>query len=174
MDSAFRAGYRRSLQTAALMLCGAAAAAGIVCAYLASTRASLPLGVTAVVLLLAAPPVAVVGLLARNSTPWPPDLIRVDRLIDGMHHADSTLRMIRMTRAHVGVAAASAFLAWACEGLELTDFRTFALCLTVLVAIAAAGYLPWLARQEQLVQQQRMVLRRQLDAISTAEKWFAG
>jgi hypothetical protein len=100
--------------------------------------------------------------------------MRADRLIDCMHRAESTLRMIRRTRAHVGVAAASAFVAWACEALELTDFRDFAFCLTLLVAIAAAGYLPWLARQEKLVLEQRERLRRGLDAVRIAEQWFAG
>ena len=174
MDNTFRDGRWRLLPMAELFLSGAAMAAGIGFFFMAWKRASLPFGVTGVVLMLAAPPIAVVALLAGNSAPRVPGPLRADSLIDGIHRAESTLRMIRRTRAHVGVAAASTFLAWVCEAFGLTDFADFALCLTLLVAIAAAGYLPWLARQEKLVRQQRELLRRGLDAIRTAEKWFAG
>lgn len=148
--------------------------AGISFGFMAWKRASLPFGVTGVVLMLVAPALAIVASLAGTVAPRVPGSMRADSFIDGMHRADSTLRMIRRTRAHLGVAAASALLAWVCEALELTDFPDFALCLTLLVAIAAAGYLPWLAQLETLVQEQREHLRRGLDAIRIAEKWFAG
>ena len=174
MGKTLREGRWRFAPVVALVFSAAAMAAGIGFGFMAWKRASLPFGLTGVVLLLAAPPLAVVAFLARNSVPWEADPTRADFLIDGVHHADATLRMIRKARAHVSVAAATTFLAWTCEAFGLSDFRDFALCLTLLVAIAAAGYLPWLARQEQLVREQREVFRRRLDTVRTAEKWFAG
>ncbi|HLA70670.1 MAG TPA: hypothetical protein VK624_04110 [Steroidobacteraceae bacterium] len=174
MGNAFRDGHWRILTAAVLVLSAAAMAAGIGFVFMAWKRASLPFGVTGVVLLLAAPPLAVAALLARNFTSRAPDCLRAQSFIDEVHRADSTLRMIRRMRAHLGVAAASTFLAWVCEAFDLADFRDFAFCLTLLVAIAAAGYLPWLARQEKLVREQREVLRRGLIASQIAEKWFAG
>jgi hypothetical protein len=174
MGNAFPDGRARLLQATVLLLSAGAMAAGIAFVYLAWTRASLPFGVTGVVMLLAGPPVAVVALLARNSVPWPAAPVSAHSLIDGMHHADYTLWMIRMTRAHVGVAASSAFVVWVCEAFRLTHARDFAVCLTLLIAIAAAGYLPWLARQEKFVQKQRDECRRRLDEIRIAESWFAG
>jgi hypothetical protein len=157
-----------------LALSGLAMAAGIGFCFWAWKRASLPLGVTGVVLLLAAPALAVVALLLGNRVPREHASKLADCFIDGIHRAESTLWMIRRTRAHVAVAAASTFLVWVCEALDLTDVPDFAFCLTLLVAIAAAGYLPWLARQEKLVLEQRDRLRRGLGEIRIAEKWFAG
>jgi len=174
MGNAFRVGYPGSTSAAALFLPVAVMAAGIGFIFLAWTRASLVFGVTGVVLLLAAPPLAVVVLLARSSVTWPRAPVSAHHLIDGMYHADSALRMIRMARAHLGVAAASAFVVWVCEAFGLTDMRDFAVCLTFLIAIAAAGYLPWLAWQEGFVQEQRDECRRRLGEISIEEGWFAG
>lgn len=162
------------VRTVLLALSAVVMAAGIGFCFMAWKRASMPLGVSGVVLLLAAPALAVVASIAGNPVSRASGPMRADGLIDGMHRAESTLRMIRRTRAHVAVAAASALLAWACEALELTDFPAFAFCLTLLVAIAAAGYLPWLGRQEEIVLEQREKLRRELDAIRVAENWFAG
>jgi hypothetical protein len=174
MGHAFRDGHWRLLPAAVLVLSGAAMVAGIGFLFLAWRRVSLPYGVTGVGLLLAAPPLAVVAMVARASVPQRPDAMRAHDLIDGIHHMDSTLRMIRRARAHLGVAAASTLLAWICEASRLTDFLSFALCSTLMVAIAAAGCLPWFARQERIVQEQREVQIRWLAAIRIAEKWFAG
>jgi hypothetical protein len=173
MGNPIRDGLWRYLPVVVLVLCGASMVAGIGFGFMAWKRASLPFGLTSVVLLLAAPPLSVLALLARNSFSRVNEPMRAHSLINDMQHADSTLRMIRRTRAHVGVAIATTFLAWVCEAMGLTDFRDFALCLTLLVGIAAAGYLPWLARQEKFVQERREVLRRQLESSRAAEKWFA-
>jgi uncharacterized membrane protein YidH (DUF202 family) len=173
MGTAFQEEGSRLVPAVMLALSALAVAAGIGFCFMAWKRTSLPFGVSGVVLLLAAPALAVVASLAANS-PRDRGPMRADCYIDGIHRAESTLRMIRRVRAHVGVAAASVFLVWACEALELTDFPVFALCLTLLVAIAAAGYLPWLARQEKLVLEQSQRLRRELGTIQIAEKWFAG
>jgi Na+/melibiose symporter-like transporter len=174
MGTEIRNRYARWLPATMLAFCGVMMAAGIACGFFAWRRASLPFALTGVILLLAAPPLAVLALLARNLLPSVPDGAHADTLIDGMHRADSTLRMIRKARAHLGVAAATVFLAWVCEACQLTHFPDFAICLTLLVAIAAAGYMPWLARQEKFVRDLREQLHGRLIATSVVEKWFAG
>lgn len=152
----------------------AAMAAGVGFEYAAWARLSVTLGVTGVALLLAAPPIAVAASIARDPLPRPPALATAHDLIDGIEHADTSLWLIRMTRAHAGVAAASICLMWVCEAYGMVHVPEFVAWSTALVVTAVTAYLPWLARQEVRARGRRDTCRRMLDDVSVADRWFAG
>jgi hypothetical protein len=137
-------------------------------------RASLPFALMGVALLLLSPSIAVVASAIRSATVNEAGRLDAALLIDVVHRVDAALQTIRLARAHIGVAAASAFVLGLCQLLGLIDAWKFVLSLSLMSAAAAAIYLPWLARRERRAHRQRDCFRQRLGELSAREDWFAG
>jgi len=146
----------RSLQILALIVAAAGMAAGAWFAFLGWQRPSVPLAALAVVLLLAAPALALVAMFARQSLEHPSE---------DLGHADATLRLIRTVRGHVCAAASFVVVLWFCEAFGLIRATNFVILYTGLCAIALAAYLPWLARMERRIGERREIYRTRLNEL---------
>jgi len=166
--------HRQRLLTVALAIAALAFGLGVWLGYIAWKRDSLTFGVSAMLLLLDAPILALAAILARDSVLHAAARKSANLLIDDLARADSALRFIRLARAHMGVAASYAFVLWVCQSFGLISAWDFVVYSTFIIAAAVAGYLPWFARQEKRVHVYREASRRQLDEIKATENWFAG
>jgi len=134
--------------------------AGVWLAFLAWQRGSQPMGMLAVALLLAAPILALVAILARPRSAIDAGHGAAGDLVDAIHRVDSALSAVRLCRAHLGVAGSFVFVLWFCQltgYVSLLDFLEF---YTVACAVAAIACLPWLAARERRLHDDRAEYRR--------------
>jgi len=159
---------------ALLVIAAGAMTTGAWLAFVAWKSGSLSLAMWAVILLLGSPALAAAAWLARRrelpcDAESPPHLLN-----DGERHADMSLRLIRSARAHAFVALSYTVVLWVCQATGLIDARDFVWFYTLISVVAAAAYLPWLARHERRVNEQRQNCRRLLKDFKTANVWHVG
>ncbi len=123
-----------------------------------------------VVLLLSAPILAVAVMLSRRGRAIEEGASSAIALIDALHRVDDSLRMVRLCRAHVGVAGASACVFWVCEWFGYARQIEFLLFFTVACLVTGAACLPWLASRERRLYDDRAEYRRLLSE-SGASAW---
>jgi hypothetical protein len=124
---------------------------------------SLLFAMSAGVLLIAAPALAVALWLARkDSLRWEEETPE-SVLIAGLRRADASLKVFRLGRVHLAVIGAFVLVLWASELGGLISARGFLVFYTLVCAASAASYLPWLAWRERRVNQEREQCQRLLD-----------
>jgi hypothetical protein len=111
---------------------------------------------------MAGPVLAVGVVIVRPHAPphanQPPESMLVDRI----HRTDSTLRIVGLGRAHVGVIGSYIVVLWFCETAGMVRLGGVLLLLTFTCALTAVAYLPWLGARERRLREERADLRRQL------------
>jgi hypothetical protein len=146
-----------------------AMAVGVWFALTAWRHGSLLYGMSAAILLLASPVLAVATWLARkDSLRWEeetPESI----LVAAVRRADASLRVGRLVRVHLAVIAAFVVVLWACEVAGLIHARTFLVFYTAVCAVTAAGSLPWLAWREKRLYRERATCERLLTEITAGD-----
>ncbi len=146
----------------ALVLAIAAIVAGVWLAFLCWKLSSPMSGMWAVMLVLAGPALAVAVIVVRPEAPGnpgePPESVLVDRL----HRADASLRIVGLGRAHVGVIGSYVVILWICETAGMVSLKGLLVFLTFACAMTAAAYLPWLGARERRLHEERAELRRRL------------
>jgi hypothetical protein len=153
-----------------LALCCAIAAmfAGLWLAFLAWQHASPMFAMFAIVLVLAAPALAVALVVARPGPPGeegePPECA----IVDGLHRFDSSLRIIALGRAHVWVFTSYVVVMWICEAGGMVSLKGLLVFMTFASTVTAVGYLPWLAGRERRLYDERAELQRRLGEIEAA------
>ena len=124
---------------------------------------SLLLGMSAAILLIAAPALAVAAWLARKDTlRWEmetPETV----LTAGLKRADASLKVLRLGRVHLAVIGAFVAILWATQWAGWIDATDFLVIYTLICAATAAVYLPWLAWRERRVRKERAECQRLLD-----------
>lgn len=138
----------------------AAMVAGVWFGFLAWKLASPMFAMLAVVLVLAAPALAVALVVARPDRPGeesePPESI----VVDSIQRADAALRIVRLGRAHVGVVSSYVLLLWICEVGGMISAGRFLIFFTFACTVTAAAFLPWLARRELQLHEDRADFQR--------------
>lgn len=145
-----------------LVIAAAAMAAGAWFGYLAWSLDSFRYGATAVVLLLAAPALAVVAILSRNMAGAADERSPPLELIERLRRLDQSLRAVQLARAHVYVGASYAAVLGICVTTGLMGSREFVLFYIAAIVVAAVGYLPWTSRREARLQDERATCRELL------------
>jgi hypothetical protein len=155
----------------ALFVAASAMGAGGWFGYLAWSLDSFPHGAAAVVLLLAAPALAVAAILARNITAAADTSTSPLELLERLRRLDASLRAVQLARAHIYVGASYAAVLGICESTGLISSREFVLFYAGAILVAAACYLPWTTRQEARMQDQRATCRELLAERKAARAW---
>jgi len=156
----------------ALFIAAATMAVGAGFGYLAWSLDSFRHGAIAVVLLFAAPALAVVAMLARNVAGAPDEGTPALELMERLRRLDVSLRAVQLARAHIYVGASWGAVLGICVATYLMGSRDFVLFYAVALVIAAACYLPWTARQETRLQDQRANCRLLLGERKAARTWL--
>jgi hypothetical protein len=138
-------------------------AVGVWFALGAAKLGSLLLAMSAGVLLIAAPALAVAAWVARKDTLRWEEETPESVLVSGLHRADASLKVLRLGRVHLAVIAAFVAVLWATELGGLISARSFLVLYTLVCAATAAFYLPWIAWREKRLNQERAVCQRLLD-----------
>ena len=143
---------------------------GIWFALMAVRLGSLLFAMSAGVLLLAAPALALAAWLARkDSLRWEEETPE-SVLVLGVRCADASLKVIRLGRVHLAVVGAFVSVLWALELGGLLDAREFLMLYTLVCAATAAFYLPWLAWRQGRVKLERALCQRLLDDLRDGEQ----
>jgi len=146
----------------ALIVAASAMAAGAWLGYQAWSLDSFRHGATAVVLLLAAPALAVAAVLSRNVAGTADEGSSPFELMERLQRLDQSLRAVQLARAHIYVGASYAVVLGICEATGLIASRELVLFYGAAIVIAAAGYLPWTSRQEARLREERATCRQLL------------
>jgi hypothetical protein len=136
--------------------------AGVWLAFNAWQLASQRLGMLSVALLLSAPMLAVAVILSRPAGSTAHGNSLGGNLIDAIHRVDASLRIVRLCRAHIGVAGSFVFVLWYCQLTGYVDLMDFLVFYTAACAVAAMACLPWLAACERRLYDDRAEYRRLL------------
>jgi len=145
-----------------LLIAAAAMATGIVFAYLAWTFDSFRDSVAAVLLLFTAPALAVAAILARNAPRAPDEHTPALELMERLQRLEVSLRAVQLARAHIYVGASYAVVLGISHSSGMIASRDFVLFYAAVIVVSAACYLPWTARQEARMQDQRAICRQLL------------
>jgi hypothetical protein len=156
----------------ALVFVASAMGAGVWLAYIAWQLASQQLGMLSVALLLSAPMLAVAVILARRAGSTGQGNPLASDFLDAIHQVDDSLRIVRLCRAHVGVACSYVFVLWFCQLAGYFRLLHFLVFYTVACSVAAAACLPWLAARERRLYDDRSEYRRLLREAEAAP-WSA-
>jgi hypothetical protein len=146
----------------ALVIVTAAMGAGAWLAFIAWQHASQPLGMLSVALLLSAPMLAVAVILARSVGSTAPGESLASASVDAIHQVDDSLLILRLCRAHIGVASSFVFVLWFCQLTGYVRLMEFLVFYTVACTVAAVACLPWLAARERRLYDDRAEYRRLL------------
>ena len=149
----------------ALALAIGAMFTGLWLAFLAWQLASPLFALLAVSLVLAAPALAIAILVARPNAPAAAGEPPQNALVDGVHRADALLRIVALGRAHVWVITSYVVVMWICEIGGMVSLKNLLMYMTLACIVTIVGYLPWLARCEQRLYDERAELRRRLGEI---------
>ena len=129
--------------------------AGIWLGYYAWQVASQPYAMLAVVLLLSAPMLAAAVILARPDPPAETGVSCAGAFVVSIQRVDSSLRVVRFCRAHLGVAGSFVFVLWFCQLGGYYRLMEFLVFYSLACAAAAAAFLPWLASCERRLYDER-------------------
>ena len=162
--------YSSRWQVAGFIGAAAVMAGGAALAFVAWRQGSQSTGLVATVVLLAAPALAVAPLIWRRETS-DMETDMPSRLSENLRRSALALRVIRLARANVLVAASYAFVRWTCQLTGLIDTPGFTWTYTGICALAAIAYLPWLARRELLVIEESQAHRQRLAELKAARIW---
>ena len=121
---------------------------------------SLTAGMSAVALLLVSPPLACVAFLLRKEGPTCKGQSAEQGITASLERADSSLRAIRLGRGYLCVFASNAVILGIAQLMGMVDLSGFLMFDATACAIAAAAYLPWLARRERRVYEERALARQ--------------
>ena len=149
----------------ALVLAAGAMAAGVWLGYLAWQLASQRFGMLSAALVLSAPMMAAGLILARPREPGGEPPSRGGALVDAIHRADASLRVVRLCRAHIGVAFSYVFVLGFCQFTGYYRLLEFFLFYAAACSVAAIACLPWLARHERRLSDERAEYRRLLSEV---------
>jgi DNA-directed RNA polymerase specialized sigma24 family protein len=154
---------------AAMALAAAGTLAGLWLAFSAWRTASVPAGIHGVALLISAPVLASVAYLARKENlDWgneSPEGV----LIAGRYRAERSLRVVRLGRGCVSVMASSVALLWVMQLGGLISAKEFLMFYSAAWAVLAVSYLPWLARREKHVYEERAITSRLLGEVTSVD-----
>jgi hypothetical protein len=162
VDHARRRQLLRLAWNFALIYVVAAMVAGVWLAFIAWKLASQPLGMLAAILLLSAPMLAVAVMLARPDDPAVAGNPPASAFVAAIHRVDDVLRIVRLSRAHVGVASSFVFVLWFCQLTGYVRLMEFLVFYTFACMVTAAACLPWLASCERRLHDARAEYRRLL------------
>jgi hypothetical protein len=137
-------------------------AVGVWFASLAIPSGSLLYGVSAAVLLIASPALAIAAWLARRTSLRWEEETPESLLVAGLRRAEASLKVMRLGRVHLALIAAFVVGLWGLELGGLISARGFLVIYTAVCATAVALYLPWLAWREKRVGQERATCQRLL------------
>ena len=146
----------------ALALAIGAMFTGLWLAFLAWQLASPLFALLAVLLVLAAPAFAIAILVARPGAPAVEGETQQKALIDGVHRAAALLRILALGRAHVWVITSYMVIMWICEISGMVSLKNLLVFMTLACIVTIVGYLPWLAKCEQRLYDERTELQRRL------------
>ena len=146
----------------ALALAIGAMFTGLWLAFLAWQLASPLFALLAVLLVLAAPAFAIAILVARPGAPAIAGEPPQNALVDGVHRADALLRILALGRAHVWVITSDMVIMWICEISGMVSLKNLLVFMTLACIVTIVGYLPWLAKCEQRLYDERAELQRRL------------
>ena len=153
-----------------LLMTAVTVGVGVWFASMAVRLDSLLYGMSAGILLTAAPALAAAAWLARkDSLRWEeetPDAV----LISGMRRADASLKVLRLGRVHLAAIAGFVVILWATELAGLISARDFLVLYTLICAATVALYLPWLAWRQKRVKQERAQCQRLLDDLRAGDR----
>jgi len=135
---------------------------GLWLAFLAWQLASPLFALLAVLLVLAAPAIAIAILVARPDAPAEAGEPPQNALVDSVHRANALLRIVALGRAHVWVVTSYVVVMWICEIGGMVSLKNLLVFMTLTCIVTIAGYLPWLAKREQRLYDERAELRRRL------------
>jgi hypothetical protein len=152
----------------ALVVAAAAMGAGVWLMFIAWQLASQPLGMLSVTLLLSAPMLAVAVFLARPINSSGPENPLASDWVDAIHRVDDSLRIVRLCRAHIGVAGSFVLVLWYCQLTGYVALMEFLVFYTAACAVAAVACLPWLAAREHRLYDDRAEYRRLLGEAEAA------
>jgi hypothetical protein len=143
---------------------------GIWFALIAVRQGSLLFAMSAGVLLIAAPALALAAWLARKDSLRWEDETPESVLVLGVRRADASLKVLRLGRVHLAVIGAFVVILWVSELIGLIDARDFVVLYTLVCAATAAFYLPWLAWRQKRVIRERAMCQRLLDDLRDGEQ----
>jgi hypothetical protein len=143
---------------------------GVWFALMAVRLGSLLFAMSAAVLLIAAPALALAAWLARKDTLRWEEETPESVLVSGMRRAEASLKVLRLGRVHMAVIGAFVLVLWATELGGLIDARDFVVLYTLICAAMAAFYLPWIAWREKRVNQERAECQRLLDDLRAGDR----
>jgi hypothetical protein len=146
----------------------AAMGAGAWLAFIAWQRSSQPLGMLSVALLLSAPMLAVAVILVRQAGSAAQVNSLASDFVDAIHQVDDSLRIVRICRAHIGVACSYVLVLWFCQLAGYFELMEFLVFYTVACTVAAGACLPWLAAREHRLYDDRAEYRRLLGEAEAA------
>lgn len=143
---------------------------GLWIAFLAWQLRSPMFALLAVLLILAAPAFAIAILLARPEGPAEAGDPPQNALVDGVHRANALLRIISLGRAHVWVVTSYVVVMWVCELGGMVSLENLLVFMTFACIVTVVGYLPWLAKREQRLYDERAEFQRRLGEIERSAR----
>jgi hypothetical protein len=142
---------------------------GVWFATIALEQRSLLFGMSAGILLFAAPALAAMAWVARrDSLRWEEETPE-SVLVSGMRRAEASLKVLRLGRVHLGLIAAFVVALWAMELGGWIGARGFLVIYTLICAAIAAIYLPWLAWRRKRVERECAECRRLLEDLRAGD-----
>jgi len=142
--------------------------AGLWFGFLAWQQSSHMFAMLSVVLVLAAPALAVAVVVTRPDLPGEPGDPPEGAIVDGLHRVYSSLRIIALGRAHVWVVTSYVVVMWICEAGGMVSLEGLLVFMTFACTVTAVGYLPWLAARERRLYDERAELQRRRGEIEAA------
>jgi hypothetical protein len=149
------------------VLASLAFAAAIWLAFVAWKQASADHGIVAVGLVVAGCVLGGIVLLTRKPLAPITEESGFETMLESLHRAEDSLKVIRLARGVMGLACAGVVLFWMVEGLELANLLDWLIPSTLLVAAATWLYLPWLASRERAIRGQRSAALQGLKAFKS-------
>jgi hypothetical protein len=146
----------------ALALAVGAMFTGLWLAFLAWQLESPLFALLAVLLVLTAPAFAIAILVARPEASGEAGEPPQNALVDGVHRANALLRIVALGRAHVWVVTSYVVVMWICEIGGMVSLKNLLVFMTLACITTIAGYLPWLAKCERRLYEERAELQRRL------------
>ena len=143
---------------------------GVWFALVAVQQDSLLLAMSAGIMLIAAPALAVATWIARKDSLQWEDETPESVLISGLRRADASLKVLWVGRVHLAVIAAFVAILWASELGGLINARDFLVFYTLVCAAMVAFYLPWFAWREKRVNRERAECQRLLEDLRAGDR----
>lgn len=150
-----------------VLVCALAFCVGLWFAWVAvhDEQHQLLFGLSAAVLLLAAPALGIAGVMARRSSlAW--DVETPESLLNvAIRRAESSLRAIRIGRWHVAIIAAFVLTLWIAEALGYIDAVRFLLLYTTVCLVVSLASWLWMRWREKHMRSERAACIRMLAAL---------